>query len=89
LTLRLEPLAESEQRRIICSRLHVESVPDALAQHFIARAQGNPFILEELLRESVGQSQIVLAPGRIKEFHSESPVAPPRSVQALASTFGR
>jgi serine/threonine protein kinase len=84
-TLRLEPLGKPQQRRIIASRLHVESVPDALAQHFMDRAQGNPFVLEELLRESVGQGQLVLAPGRIKEFHGETPIALPRSVHAIAS----
>jgi tetratricopeptide (TPR) repeat protein len=45
----LQPLAPRDSLALVRSVVPVETVPDALAETILARAEGNPFFLEELV----------------------------------------
>jgi predicted ATPase len=48
--LSLQRLTPPDSARVVQAALHDEQVPEALAQEILARADGNPFFLEELTR---------------------------------------
>lgn len=81
--LLLAPLEPSAVHEIIAARLNVEQAPEALLAHFAERAQGNPFVLEELLREALAQGQITLGRSQIRAFDASFPLELPRSLRIL------
>ncbi len=46
----LDPLSQEDSRTVVHAVLQTEQVPDPLTQLILARAEGNPFFLEELAR---------------------------------------
>jgi predicted ATPase len=55
----LQPLGLDESRQVVCSVLRHTPIPSALEQQLLAKAEGNPFFLEELaytVREQAGQA---------------------------------
>lgn len=65
----LEPFTPEETEALICQRLGVEQLPAALAERIHAKAHGNPFFIEELVRAlhesgliTVSQGTCQLAP---------------------------
>jgi len=54
----LPPLAPDESLSVVCSVLKQEEVPDPLARLILAKAEGNPFFLEELAR-TLGEGGVV------------------------------
>jgi class 3 adenylate cyclase/tetratricopeptide (TPR) repeat protein len=56
--LALRRLSADESLSVVRSVLHLERVPDALAQAILARAEGNPFFLEELARAVVERGEV-------------------------------
>ena len=46
----LPPLSQEDSRTVVHAVLQTEQVPDPLTQLILARAEGNPFFLEELAR---------------------------------------
>jgi DNA-binding NtrC family response regulator/predicted ATPase len=58
----LQPLAPQESRRMLRAILQTESLPDPMAQAILAKAQGNPFFLEEIVQVLVEQ-EVLLGTG--------------------------
>ena len=79
----LSSLDGTAMERIIASRLRVSEAPADLTEYYLDRAGGNPFVLEELLREGVSQGQIVLGRGRVRHFSSAFPLQAPRSLRIM------
>ncbi|HYN70538.1 MAG TPA: adenylate/guanylate cyclase domain-containing protein, partial [Candidatus Eisenbacteria bacterium] len=48
--LRLEPLSETESRNLVANLLEIESLPTQVRDLILARAEGNPFFVEEVVR---------------------------------------
>ena len=48
--LRLEPLSEADSRDLVANLLEIESLPVAVRESILARAEGNPFFVEEVIR---------------------------------------
>jgi class 3 adenylate cyclase len=48
--VRLEPLTEAESRDLVANLLVIESLPDRVRDVILARAEGNPFFVEEVVR---------------------------------------
>jgi len=48
--IRLDPLDESQSRDLVANLLEIESLPDGVRQLILARAEGNPFFVEEVVR---------------------------------------
>jgi predicted ATPase len=56
--LTLQPLSSQESLHIIRTVLQTETVSDPLAQAILAKAQGNPFFLEEIAQTLVEQGTL-------------------------------
>jgi predicted ATPase len=48
--IRLQPLSETESRDLVANLLEIESLPDRVREVILARAEGNPFFVEEVVR---------------------------------------
>jgi predicted ATPase len=48
--MRLQPLSESDSRSLVANLLEIESLPAAVRESILARAEGNPFFVEEVIR---------------------------------------
>jgi predicted ATPase len=56
--IRLQPLSDSESRDLVAHLLEIESLPDAVRELILARAEGNPFFVEEVVRMLIGRGVI-------------------------------
>ncbi len=55
----LEPLDESDARRLVANLLHVEGLPPSLKDGILAKAEGNPYFVEEVVRSLIDAGAIV------------------------------
>ena len=62
--IRLEPLTEAQGRELISNLLAIESLPAAVRELILARADGNPFFVEEVVRMLIERGAIVLTDGK-------------------------
>jgi class 3 adenylate cyclase/tetratricopeptide (TPR) repeat protein len=69
-TMFLEPLGESETRELISSLMRIDGVNESVVAAVAARAEGNPFFAEEMVR-------------RLSEEEGASAAELPATVQAL------
>jgi predicted ATPase len=56
--LRLQPLNEAESRTLVANLLEIESLPDAVRDSILARSEGNPFFVEEVIRMLIERGAI-------------------------------
>ena len=54
----LDPLGEHDASALVRSLLDVEGMPDAVHRRIVARAEGNPFFLEEIIRQLVDNGAV-------------------------------
>jgi hypothetical protein len=57
--IRLEPLTESDSRSLVGNLLEIESLPDRVRDLILARSEGNPFFVEEVVRMLIERGVIV------------------------------
>ena len=57
--LRLEPLTEADSRSLVSNLLEIESLPDRVRDLILARSEGNPFFVEEVVRMLIEHGAIV------------------------------
>ena len=57
--IRLEPLTESDSRSLVGNLLEIESLPDHVRDLILARSEGNPFFVEEVVRMLIERGVIV------------------------------
>jgi class 3 adenylate cyclase len=62
--IRLEPLTEAQSRELVGHLLAIESLPASVRDLILARAEGNPFFVEEVVRMLIEQGVIVLRDDR-------------------------
>jgi adenylate cyclase len=48
--MRLLPLSETDSRDLVANLLEIESLPESVRDSILARAEGNPFFVEEVIR---------------------------------------
>ena len=48
--LRIEPLSDAQSRDLVANLLEIESLPQSVRDLILARAEGNPFFVEEVVR---------------------------------------
>jgi class 3 adenylate cyclase len=84
-TLQLEPLTLGDIRRLMQTRLGVESLPDALARQLTEKAEGNPLFAEELVSFLTERGIVRAAPGKLDFDPGAVRSALPASVQGLIS----
>jgi class 3 adenylate cyclase len=57
--IRLEALSNEDSRSLVANLLEIESLPDAVRELILARAEGNPFFVEEVVRMLIERGAIV------------------------------
>jgi class 3 adenylate cyclase/tetratricopeptide (TPR) repeat protein len=57
--LDLEPLDGDASRRLLGNLLQIEDLPESIRAQILARSEGNPFYLEEVLRSLIDDGQVV------------------------------
>jgi class 3 adenylate cyclase len=57
--VRLEPLSEADSRSLVSNLLEIESLPDRVRDLILARSEGNPFFVEEVVRMLIEHGAIV------------------------------
>ena len=55
----LAPLTEDESRTLVANLLEIESLPARTREFILARAEGNPFFVEEVIRMLIDRGAIV------------------------------
>ena len=63
LELHLAPLTEQDSRQLVSNLLKVEALPEDLRKMILAKAEGNPFFVEEVIRMLIDQGQITSEDG--------------------------
>ncbi len=58
-SIALDPLTQGEADALITHLLAVEELPTEVHQRILERAEGNPFFLEEIIRQLIDQGHIV------------------------------
>ena len=81
--LRLEPLPLGDVRRLVQTRLGVESLPDALARQLTEKAEGNPLFAEEIVSFLTEHGIVRAAPGKLDFDAGAVRTALPASVQSM------
>jgi class 3 adenylate cyclase/tetratricopeptide (TPR) repeat protein len=82
-TINLEPLSETESRALVGALLDVDDLPEAVRVDLIARAEGNPFFVEEIVRMLMEQGVIVEDRGRWRAAAEITAVPLPDTVQGV------
>jgi predicted ATPase len=57
--IRLEPLGDRDSRTLVANLLEIESLPERVRDLIMARAEGNPFFVEEVVRMLIERGVIV------------------------------
>jgi class 3 adenylate cyclase len=58
--IRLEPLSADDSRELVSNLLRIESLPADTRELILAKAEGNPFFVEEVIRMLIDRGAIVL-----------------------------
>lgn len=61
--LDLEPLDEAHARTLVANLLHVEDLPEKVRSLILAKAEGNPFFVEEVIRSLLDAGLVVQIDG--------------------------
>ncbi|MGH7266046.1 MAG: ATP-binding protein, partial [Candidatus Rokuibacteriota bacterium] len=90
----LQPLGPDESLSVVRAILKRDDVPEAFAQAVLAKAEGNPFFLEELARALADQGGAapVAVPDTIQDVllaRIEGLAEPPRQLLRTAAILGR
>jgi class 3 adenylate cyclase len=81
--IRLEPLTEAESRALVANLLEIESLPDRVRDLIMARAEGNPFFVEEVVRMLIEGGVIVSEGDRWVATDEVAGVEIPESLHGL------
>lgn len=81
--IRLQPLNESDSRELVSNLLEIESLPDKVRTEILARAEGNPFFVEEVIRMLIERGAIVRSGERWLAHETISTVEIPATLHSL------
>jgi class 3 adenylate cyclase len=81
--VRLEPLTETESRDLVAHLLEIESLPDEVRNAILARAEGNPFFVEEVVRMLIERGVIERTDRRWVAIAGASTVEIPETLHGL------
>jgi class 3 adenylate cyclase len=79
----LDPLTPDESRDLVGSLLAIDDLPDQVRERILARAEGNPFFLEEIVRQLIDEGLIAREGGRWRAAGGIERVRIPDTVQAV------
>jgi predicted ATPase len=81
--IRLEPLTDADSRTLVSNLLEIESLPDRTRDLIMARAEGNPFFVEEVVRMLIDGGAIVAEGNRWVATNRVTGVEIPESLHGL------
>ena len=81
--IRLEPLTESDSRSLVGNLLEIESLPDRVRDLILARSEGNPFFVEEVVRMLIERGMIVQQGSRWVATAEVASVEIPETIHGL------
>jgi predicted ATPase len=81
--IQLEPLSDAESRALVSNLLEIESLPDEVRDLIMARAEGNPFFVEEVVRMLIERGVIVARDDRWVATDEVAGVDIPESLHGL------
>jgi predicted ATPase len=81
--IRLDPLTSEETRTLVANLLEIESLPAAARDLILAKAEGNPFFVEEVIRMLIDRGAIVREGERWVATAQVSDVEIPDTLQGL------
>jgi class 3 adenylate cyclase len=81
--IRLEPLSEADSRTLVANLLEIESLPEQVRGLIMARAEGNPFFVEEVVRMLIDRGVIVSSGERWVATDEVAAVEIPESLHGL------
>lgn len=88
-SVRVTPMTPSQAGEMIAAGLGAEDVSTELASFMHERSEGNPFVLEELLREAVDRGEVFQADRRWERRPLDSFELPETVREALLLRLGR
>lgn len=62
--LHLAPLSEADSRELVSNLLDIEALPESLRKLILAKAEGNPFFVEEVIRMLIDRGGITRQDGK-------------------------
>ena len=83
LELRLGPLAAEDGERLVANLLEIESLPAATREMIVARAEGNPLFVEEIIRMLIDRGAIESRDGRWRATDAVLDVEIPETLHGL------
>ena len=87
-SISLDPLTTMEADRLVHELLTIEDLPPSVHTRILERAEGNPFFLEEIVRQLIDEGHLVREGGRWRALDEIEQVVIPDTVQAvLAARF--
>ena len=81
--LTLKPLSEADSRQLVRNLLEIESLPEHIRSLILAKAEGNPFFVEEVIRMLIDRSAIVKQDGAWAATREIAAVDIPDTLQGL------
>jgi class 3 adenylate cyclase len=79
----LDPLSEDDADRLVSLLLSVEELPRDVHRRILERAEGNPFFLEEIIRQLIDEGRIERAGDRWRAVSGIEEVAIPDTIQGV------
>jgi predicted ATPase len=81
----LEPLDAASSRQLVANLLHVEDLPEKVRQLILAKAEGNPFFVEEMIRSLLDAKLVVHENGHWRATREIADISVP---ETLAGVIG-
>jgi predicted ATPase len=81
--LRLQPLSEADSRSLVANLLEIESLPDEVRDSILARSEGNPFFVEEVIRMLIERGAIARHGARWLANETISTIEIPETLHGL------
>jgi class 3 adenylate cyclase len=81
--INLSPLPEEASRELVSNLLEIEALPDRVRDLILERAEGNPFFVEEIIRELIEREAIVKEGERWAVGQELSSIDIPDNLQGL------
>ena len=82
-TISLQPLTQRQGAELVDRLVSTAELPGALRDDILAKAEGNPFFLEELLQQLIDRGDLAFAGGRWHTRADTAHVALPDTIHAL------
>ena len=79
----LDPLSPEEAERLVGSLLAIDDLAPDVQNRILARAEGNPFFLEEIIRQLIDEGSIIHERGRWRATPGCGEVVIPDTVQGV------